>query len=127
QAVYRKVETEMIGLMEPVIRFLDYVDDESTHVRNGGDPGPLLEALDTDETTLFAALETLGDKRGKNVSRPFKHPARVPLKEPESTTQSIQFTRSKDEIEILKDFFDVRSGKAAGEHAWDFVFEVEDL
>jgi hypothetical protein len=41
--------------------------------------------------------------------------------------QSIQFKRPKSEIDTLKGYFGVTAGSRAGEKAWEFVFEVEDL
>ena len=118
----------MIALMEPVIRFLDDVDKETTNVNNGGEPGPLLNALDVDEEeSLFEVLEDAPAKSRRSFTREFKRPDRVILEAPSPTTQSIQFVRSKDEVAALKKFFGVSSASKAGEHAWEYVFEVEDI
>jgi len=127
QAVYRRIESEMIALMEPVIRFLDDVDKETTHVNNGGDPGPLLTALDVDEESLFEVLEQAPAKSRRSTTREFQRPERLITEDPAPTTQSIKFVRPKDEVATLKDFFGVSSASKAGEHAWQFVFEVEDI
>jgi Histidine kinase-, DNA gyrase B-, and HSP90-like ATPase len=124
---YRKVVGRMISLMEPVVRFLDGVDAETTHVREGGAPGPLLKSLESDEDDLFEVLETLPKK--KTVTREFVRPDRVELPELDHgpPTQSIQFERPKEEIDRMKRHFGVRAAYAAGEEAWDYVIDAEDL
>jgi hypothetical protein len=127
QPEYRRIEREMIALMEPVIRFLDDVKQETAFRNATGKVGPLLQALDGDEQDLFDAIGKLSTAKGRSVTHAFKRPPRTVLETPEPTEQSIQFSRPKDQIAVLKKFFGVGSGKAAGESAWDFVFEVEDL
>jgi hypothetical protein len=127
QPEYRQVEREMISQMEPVIRFLDDVAKETAHLQTNGEEGPLLPALEAEEKTLFKIVADLPGSRHKTFSRPFKRPQRKFVDKPTQNEQSIQFRRPKDEIATLKKFFEVTSGKAAGEEAWEFVFEVEDL
>jgi hypothetical protein len=127
QVEYRRVEREMISQMEPVIRFLDDVAKETAHLQTNGEEGPLLPALEADEKTLFEIVAGLPNGSRKTFDRPFKRPPRKFVDKPTPNEQSIQFSRPKDQIATLKKFFDVRSGKAAGEEAWDFVIEVEGL
>ncbi len=125
--IYREVENSMVALMEPVIRFLDDVDKETTQVREGEELGPLLTALEGDEDDLFAVLDRLARSKRKAVTREFKRPAKAKPESSGPPEQSIQFRRPKSEIDVLKDYFEVRSATRAGESAWEFVFQVEDL
>jgi hypothetical protein len=122
---YRTVESHMIALAEPIIRFLDDVDKETTVVRLGGDPGPLLKALAEEEQSFFSVLGALPKR--KRLERPFKRPAAKPQAPPPRTEQSIQFVRPKDEIGRVKTFFQVRSAGQAGENAWEYLLRAEDL
>jgi Histidine kinase-, DNA gyrase B-, and HSP90-like ATPase len=123
---YRAVASRMISLMEPVVRFLDDVSEEIAVVneQQRDDPGPLVEALSASERSFFDVLDRL-PKRTK-IDRPFRRPAATFVKPP-PTTQSIQFSRPRDQIDRMKKHFRVRSAYAAGEAAWDYVFEAEDL
>jgi histidine kinase/DNA gyrase B/HSP90-like ATPase len=128
QPEYRQVEREMISQMEPVIRFLDDVAKETAHLQTNGKEGPLLPALEAEEKTLFEIVAGLPNGgRRKTFTRRFKRPQRKFVDKPTQNEQSIQFRRPKDEIATLKKFFEVNTGKAAGEEAWKFVFDVEDL
>lgn len=127
QPEYRQVEREMISLMEPVIRFLTDVANETAHRQATGAEGPLLPALEEDDETLFEIVPSLPNGRDTTIDRPFQRPSRKFTDKPTQNEQSIQFNRPKDEIASLKKFFEVSSGKAAGEEAWDFVLEVEGL
>ena len=117
----------MISLMEPVIQFLNEVAQETRHREITGEEGPLLRALEGDERDLFEIVSSFAASRKKSVTTTFKRPPRRAMHTPVPNEQSIQFSRPKDEIATLKKFFEVGSGKAAGEAAWDFVFDVEDL
>jgi hypothetical protein len=123
---YRAVASRMISLMEPVVRFLDDVSEEIAVINEKqlDDPGPLVQALSARERSLFDVLDKL--PRSAKVDRPFHRPAATLVKPP-PTTQSIQFRRSRDEIAKMKKHFRVRSAYAAGEAAWEYVLEAEDL
>jgi hypothetical protein len=85
----------------------------------------LLQALEVEEeTSLFDVIESVPKK--KTYQRSFVHPAPT-VKKPSSTNQTIQFSRPRVEIEAMKDFFGVSSARQAGEEAWEYVLNEEEL
>jgi len=121
---YREMAAGMVELMEPVVRFLDEVDRENTDARKTGREGPLLKALAVKERPLFDVLKTA--PRGRRAEREFSRPPAKP-RQPEPAKQSIQFSRPKEEVERMKEYFGVTSAGAAGEQAWEYILEVEEL
>lgn len=121
--LYREVLSQMVSLMEPVIRFLDDLDRERTRARETGQPGPLMKAFEVKERPLFAVIASMGDKARERL---FKRPEATAPPAPPRTEQSIQFTKPKSEIQRMKRYFKVSSAGQAGAAAWQYVIEVED-
>ncbi len=112
--IYQSVRQKMIGIMRPVIDFLNRLDAEKDR-----DDGDLI---------CTTAVEKAEDCELEKISRSarFISPPATPKKKPtEPRTRRIQYSKPEDEIDAVKRALEVTSLKEVGEKTFDYFYEME--
>jgi hypothetical protein len=112
--VYRRVRTEMLQMMRPVITFLNRLDAEKDREDEEG-PGPLTLAV---KKTKAIPLEQTTE------SATFVWPENAKPKK-RSNTGHIQYDKPVAQIQAVKDVLEVETYKEVGERTFDYFYELE--
>lgn len=111
--IYQTVRQRMIEMMRPVIDFLNQVDAEK-------EKEPRYQYL-----TQAADSATQRKLPGIAASPHFVAPSVSQQKKKMPATQRIQYSRPKEEIELVKETLEVSTLKEVGEATFDYYFELE--
>lgn len=113
--VYRRVRSEMLQMMRPVITFLNRLDAE--------------KAMEDEAGTGRLALAVKGAKsvtldKAKGAST-FVWPEEAPRPKKPKTTGRIQYDRPVSRIKAVQEALGVTTYKEVGEQTFDYYYEVE--
>lgn len=105
--LYQAIQQQMIGLMKPVVTFLNQLDAE-------GDRGRLHDAVESAKPTALTRITHVGA---------FEAPARPKSKAPR--TRRIQYDKPTDQVERVMRELDVTTLTAVGEKTFDYYYDLE--
>ena len=111
-AIYRAVRLKFIGLMRPVINFLNHLDNEN---ENPDDDKPLQAAV----SAMNAVALRDADTREK-----FDYPRPQPRPKP-SPTGRIQYNKDVEQIKAVKKALGVTTYSEVGRGTFDYYFDRE--
>ena len=111
--VYRRVRTEMLRMMRPVITFLNRLDAEKDREEKEG-PGPL--------TVAVGKAKAIPLER-TTESATFVWPETTKKKKP--TSGHIQYDKPVAQIQAVKEALEVTTYKEVGERTFDYYYELE--
>ncbi|MBI1928740.1 ATP-binding protein [Candidatus Poribacteria bacterium] len=112
---FRAVRQKMVTLMRPVINFLNDLHDERQEIPEGGER-PLEKAVESAKRVSLSKVDTSSEQ--------FVAPKAISHK-PKPKTGRIQYDKPIDEIELVKDFFDVSTFNEVGERTFEYFLKME--
>jgi hypothetical protein len=112
--IWQQTYTRMVEMMRPVVDFLNKLDrDIDEHTR--------------DASVLFRHLVQASFVNANAVTEkgPFLAPDAIDIPNPGPPMVKIQYSRSSEEVDFLKDALGVTSAKAVGERTFDLTYRKQ--
>ena len=113
--VFSEVYSQMVSMMQPVVRFLDAVDRDRQRPEG---QRPLMQLLDHSTSTTIAHLP---------IAESFIYDRPPPPTQPKERVVTIQYQRPTRLVDLVKKSLRVSSARSAGEKTFDYYIDQEGI
>lgn len=114
--VFLEAYSQMVSMMQPVVRFLDAVDRDREQPEG---QQPLMHLLDRSATSQMITSLPRSDR--------FEYQRPPPPPPPSEPVITIQYQKPKALVELVKKSLRARSARAAGEKTFDYYVDQEGI